>query len=102
MKEPYYKTHEPPHCPTCDCGTPALADTQRAIIEAAEMRGYSLGRNHAGERRRAVQVAAGSVGGRWRKSMKAGQIKCWTSGTQNRGKVGELIRQHWMQPSTPR
>ena len=20
MKEPYYKTHEPPHCPTCDCG----------------------------------------------------------------------------------
>ena len=49
MKEPYYKTHEPPHCPTCDCGSPALADTQRAIIEAAEMRGYSLGRNHAGK-----------------------------------------------------
>ena len=20
MSEPYYKTHEPPHCPTCDCG----------------------------------------------------------------------------------
>ncbi len=19
MKEPYYKTNEPPHCPTCDC-----------------------------------------------------------------------------------
>ena len=22
MTEPYYKTHEPPHCPTCDCGMP--------------------------------------------------------------------------------
>ena len=20
MIEPYYRTHEPPHCPTCDCG----------------------------------------------------------------------------------
>ena len=20
MNKPYYQTHEPPHCPTCDCG----------------------------------------------------------------------------------
>src|SRR5690242_13392088 len=29
MKEPYYKTHEPPHCPTCDC-----ADTGNGVSSA--------------------------------------------------------------------
>jgi hypothetical protein len=29
MKQPYYQTHEPPHCPTCDC-----ADTGHSVSSA--------------------------------------------------------------------
>lgn len=43
MKEPYYKTHEPPHCPTCDCGMPR-DDAAAALGLLARMR-FSCGDN---------------------------------------------------------
>ena len=37
MKDPYYKTHEPPHCPTCDCGAdPAEMERLRRNSERYE------------------------------------------------------------------
>lgn len=43
MTEPYYKTHEPPHCPTCGCGMPR-DDAAAALGLLARMR-FACGDN---------------------------------------------------------
>ena len=43
MKELYYKTHEPPHCPTCDCGMPR--DVAAAALELLSRMRFACGDN---------------------------------------------------------
>lgn len=51
-KRAYYETHEPPHCPTCDCGssnetfgrlTDAQCDAAIAALDERDWRGFSRG-----------------------------------------------------------
>ena len=43
MTEPYYKTHEPPHCPTCHCGMPR--DVAAAALELLSRMRFACGDN---------------------------------------------------------
>lgn len=50
-KRAYYETHEPPHCPTCDCGSAHETAAERAVAAIAEtIRGLTGARREAAVR----------------------------------------------------
>jgi hypothetical protein len=80
----YYETHEPPHCPTCDCGTPRTVGWQ-PIETAPKIRVIDL---WTGDRRM-TRCYWDDICGEWRTTENSGVLMRFKKAT------------HWMEIPVP-